>query len=399
MTSANGSYTNAKLSKKPKNDSSRSQGLKRDNPWKPSTSCRDSDDSTSTCESEGDKESKRGVNDQKDGTKKRSRKPDYNNSSSESDSDHSNPNDNESGYSIRSLKSKHDPPKFSGEPAEFQEWWSEFRFLIHENRKVCPAEKFIYLKHCLTGKAKAYVRELNPSGENYKRVIKRICKQFENINVQRESFRKRIMELEVVEDDFDKDKLRHLLTEVESMYRRAKELKFSKEYIDGELMSDIKQLFPLSMQRHINRQQRDRAATLRDLLHHFSQEIESIEQIFAENVRQRPTATRQMSTLNISNQQNCGESSKSSAKEWPCPLCRTNVHNFPECRLSYQQMREVANALNLCFKCFDHRHRDPECSKTIKCKYCGQEHYSFLCRRIKGWKANQSLCTNETRRN
>src|SRR5699024_12089014 len=62
------------------------------------------------------------------------------------------------------------------------------------------------------------------------------------------------------------DLLRHLLTEVESMYRRAKELKFSKEYINGELMSDIKQLFPLSMQRNINKQRRDRAITLRDLL-------------------------------------------------------------------------------------------------------------------------------------
>ena len=176
------------------------------------------------------------------------------------------------------------------------------------------------------------------------------------------------------------------------MYRRAKELNFSKEYINGELMSDIKQLFPLSMQRHINRQ-RERAITLRDLLRHFSLEIESIEQIFAENSRQKPRTLKQMSTSNNHSSQKNSETNKYATRE--CPLCRTDDHTLSGCQLSYQEMRETANDLGLCFRCFNQGHSARECRKMIKCKYCGQEHYSFLCSRIKEWEASQSQQINK----
>src|SRR5699024_6499850 len=123
------------------------------------------------------------------------------------------------------------------------QWWSEFKILVHENRKIKPVYKFIHLRRCLTDKAVSYIQELTPSGSNYDKVMKRLRRHFENINTQRESLHKKIEELVAVDDEFDKDKLRDLLTEAQLIYRRAKELKFASDYIDGRLMSDIKQLF------------------------------------------------------------------------------------------------------------------------------------------------------------
>ena len=136
---------------------------------------------------------------------------------------------------------KIDLPKFNGEPEKFQQWWSEFKFLVHVNRKVKHVIKFIHLRRCLVERAQSYIQELAPSKNNYQKVIKRLREHFENINTQRESFRKRIMELEVVEDETDRDKLRQLFTDVELLHRRAKELAFSSEYVNGELMSEVKQ--------------------------------------------------------------------------------------------------------------------------------------------------------------
>src|SRR5699024_10586477 len=142
-------------------------------------------------------------------------------------------------------------PKFDGEPAKYHQWWSEFKFLVHKNSKVKHAIKFLHLRRCLSGKAKSYIEELTPSKQNYKKVIRRLREHYENVNTQRESFRRKIMELSMVTDEFDKEKLRQLLTEAELLYRRAKELNFSSEYVNGELMFEIKQLFPFQMQRNV----------------------------------------------------------------------------------------------------------------------------------------------------
>ena len=72
----------------------------------------------------------------------------------------------------------------------------------------------------------------------------------------------------MVTDEFDKEKLRQLLTEAELLYRRAKELNFSSEYVNGELMFEIKQLFPFQMQLNVNILP-EQPTTLRQLLKHF----------------------------------------------------------------------------------------------------------------------------------
>ena len=143
-------------------------------------------------------------------------------------------------------------PKFDGEPSNFQQWWSEFKFLVHRNHNVKPAFKFIHLRRCLTNNAQPYIQELTPSKSNYEKVIKRLRSHFENISTQRESVNKKLSSLAKVTDDQDKDKLRSLLTEVQVLYRRARELRFSTDYINGELLTAIKQLFPFSIQLNAN---------------------------------------------------------------------------------------------------------------------------------------------------
>jgi len=76
-----------------------------------------------------------------------------------------------------------------------------------------------------------------------------------------------------------------------------------------------------------------------------------------------------------------------SVNNWPCQLCNPSDHSLPSCRLSYQEMRDIAFNRKLCFKCFNPGHDSRNCRRSYKCKHCNHDHLSFLCKRITVWEA------------
>uniref|UniRef100_T1IHQ5 Uncharacterized protein n=1 Tax=Strigamia maritima TaxID=126957 RepID=T1IHQ5_STRMM len=57
--------------------------------------------------------------------------------------------------------------KFSGNPTQWNEFWSHFTLSVEENRKVKPKAKLVYLKSLLTGPALSVVAGLEVSEANF----------------------------------------------------------------------------------------------------------------------------------------------------------------------------------------------------------------------------------------
>ena len=142
-----------------------------------SGSSRNKDESDSTSSSDGDTE-ETNSSEESDGSSdgyekkpKRAKRSKKRRRRSTSDSS----SDSDGGPSSKEL-GKIDLPKFNGEPEKFQQWWSEFKFLVHVNRKVKHVIKFIHLRRCLVERAQSYIQELAPSKNNYQKVIKKTAR-------------------------------------------------------------------------------------------------------------------------------------------------------------------------------------------------------------------------------
>src|SRR5699024_5230966 len=177
---------------------------------------------------------------------------------------------------------------------------------------------------------------------------------------------------------------------------RVLKVKQEPPTFNGYILADAKRLFPLDMQLWTY-MLISKSYSLGKLLRHLGRQIEGIEHVFADNARFTPASSKQMleqgsdskpSKQDSHTQAEVKDSDPTvSVNNWPCQLCNPSDHSLPSCRLSYQEMRDIAFNRKLCFKCFNPGHDSRNCRRSYKCKHCNHDHLSFLCKRITVWEA------------
>ncbi|XP_040066019.1 uncharacterized protein LOC120839726 [Ixodes scapularis] len=68
--------------------------------------------------------------------------------------------------------------RFGGAAADLQPFWEQYKQAIHGNDSLSNAEKFLYLRSALTGKAASAIAGIQAAGENYDTVVELLRERF-----------------------------------------------------------------------------------------------------------------------------------------------------------------------------------------------------------------------------
>ena len=109
--------------------------------------------------------------------------------------------------------------KFSGNIAEWQEFWDGFRSAIHDDDELAKVDKFTYLRSYLEEPARGVVTGFALIDSNYDAAVKLLIKRFAKPNFIKRALINDLINLPVVHSEKNVSRLRNLHDQIETKFR------------------------------------------------------------------------------------------------------------------------------------------------------------------------------------
>ncbi|KAG0444025.1 hypothetical protein HPB47_014271 [Ixodes persulcatus] len=100
--------------------------------------------------------------------------------------------------------------RFGGAATDWQPFWEQYKQAIHDNDSLSNAEKFLYLRSALTGKAASAIASIQATGENYDTVVELLRKRFGRTDVLIQEHLSQLLDLPAVRHSSEVSGLRRL---------------------------------------------------------------------------------------------------------------------------------------------------------------------------------------------
>ena len=127
---------------------------------------------------------------------------------------------------------------FTGNPIEWQSFWSSFKTMVHDNERMEPLTKFTYLKKHLKGASLSSVSRLTLTAANYESAISILEKRYGNKQLLITSHIEKLLNMTTPLGD-DIDNVRKTFDEIESCIRRLMKLNVMETSQYGQTLVTI----------------------------------------------------------------------------------------------------------------------------------------------------------------
>ncbi|XP_076660824.1 uncharacterized protein LOC143364275 [Halictus rubicundus] len=269
-------------------------------------------------------------------------------------------------------------PKFSGSYETWPGFCDTFKSAVHENPRFRDAQKLMYLRSCLTGKAAEKVESLETTAANYKVAWDILEKSYNNPTAIVNSRVKSFFELPLV-NRAQPNSLRELLDKANKHYRALEAL--DKPFLEAfPIYAITSKLDEQTRLKWKERTQGKTSPTVNELLEFLHNRCQLLEETQPETGR-KPYQSVQRAPHNPYNHSKSSLAYPSSvAFNCICNICKGS-HYTQYCpklvSMNVDQRIELIRKSGLCHNCLRSNHATKNCKATA-CKKCKGKHHTMI---------------------
>ncbi|XP_076660082.1 uncharacterized protein LOC143363371 [Halictus rubicundus] len=271
-------------------------------------------------------------------------------------------------------------PKFYGSYEAWPGFSDTFKSAVHDNKHFRDAQKLMYLRSCLTGKAAEKIESLETTAANYSVAWNILEKCYDNPTAIINNRVKALFELPLVTRT-QQNSLRELLDTANKHYRALEAL--DKPFLEAfpvyAIVSKLDEQTRIKWKEHT---QGKTFPTVKELLEFLHDRCQLLEESQQEICRKSYQPIQRTSAPQ--NQYNHSKSSlaypSSVTSPCICNLCKGG-HYSQYCpklvNINVEQRIELVRKAGLCYNCLRSNHATKNCKATT-CKKCKGKHHTIL---------------------
>ena len=277
--------------------------------------------------------------------------------------------------------------KFDGSTRiAFINFWSNFKNVVHKNKKLKDEEKFAYLLNFLEGEALAIVSGFPVKRQYYEPAIKELHRRYARTTDLVEEIIKKFERIKA-SDDFSS--FRPMFNDAYYTLMTLKGMGKEVNSLSAVLIPVLKQKIPLTLKREWNKrvlhmERKGRNVTITKFLNFLREQILIMEPTVqkqqkkpeAKPISKKPTKKVEYKGLTVQ------EVKKPFNTELTyCFVCGKAKHYMDKCdaakNVGRRQLLLLAKHARVCFKCLNSRHLNKDC-KARPCSKCKGNHHIML---------------------
>ncbi|XP_070384802.1 uncharacterized protein [Dermacentor albipictus] len=171
--------------------------------------------------------------------------------------------------------------RFSGAATEWQSFWEQFEQAVHGNDGLSNAEKFLYLRSVLSGKAAAAIAGIQVTGANYTTVIELLKERFGRRDVLIQEHLTQLLDLPTVQNEKVHIGLRRLYDHLQRNIAGLTALGVKTDSYGALLSSALLRMLPTDLvvgyYKELSAASKDGAISIKSLQAFLKTEVESRE--------------------------------------------------------------------------------------------------------------------------
>ena len=290
---------------------------------------------------------------------------------------------------------------FDGHVANWISFWSHFKH-IHENEGLSDSVKFQYLGQFMKGKAKEFLANYPPSGENYAKVIGDLKNRFAKDDMLLDFYVRNLLNLMISQLRAPNLKLSELYDNVKANLTNLEALNLPIKNYALFLVPLIESCLPVEILKNwdrfktsLNKHKIEKSneslslcddSLLVELMEFIKSEVDtetkvnfaklSIEAYGTASTRE-PTAAALVSSAGSVKGESMGK------LNYFCLFCALTNHNSQDCskarKMSLEEKKEIIKNKKACFACLKKNHSYKNCKIYVSCLICKKKHYALMC--------------------
>ena len=276
--------------------------------------------------------------------------------------------------------------KFSGNIAEWQEFWDGFKSAVHDDVQLAKVDKFKYLRSYLEEPAKSVVTGFALTDRDYDSAIDLLRSRYAKPGVIKRAHINELINLAPVFNEKSVQRLRNLRDQIETHFRAMEAQGVSKESYSSVVVPVLMGKIPETLRNNMIRFATNHMDwNLDDMLLALGKELDVLEGHFPlmQNYQQQSgTANDQRGNRHKKQDRPATASALVTHRDsGKCMFCQ-GIHASERCE-SLKDLEErktflIRNAR--CFNCLRPGHRAFTCRLKVKCSNCnGKNHNCAIC--------------------
>ena len=276
--------------------------------------------------------------------------------------------------------------KFSGNIAEWQEFWDGFKSAVHDDVQLAKVDKFKYLRSYLAEPARSVVTGFALTDRDYDSAIGLLRSRYAKPGVIKRAHINELLNLAPVFNERSVQRLRNLRDQIETHFRAMEAQGVSKESYSSVVVPVLMGKIPETLRNNMIRFGTDHMDwNLDDMLMALGKELDVLEGHFPimQN-HQQQTGRRNDHQGNKHNKQDRPATASALVANQDggkCIFCQCS-HASEKCK-SLKDLEERKTFLiksARCFTCLRPGHRAFNCRSKVKCSNCkGENHHCAIC--------------------
>ena len=276
--------------------------------------------------------------------------------------------------------------KFSGNIAEWQEFWDGFKSAVHDDVQLAKVDKFKYLRSYLEEPAKSVVTGFALTDRDYDSAIDLLRSRYAKPGVIKRAHINELINLSPVFNEKSVQRLRNLRDQIETHFRAMEAQGVNKESYSSVVVPVLMGKIPETLRNNMIRFATNHMDwNLDDMLLALGKELDVLEGHFPimQNYQQQSgRANDQRGNRHKKQDRPATASALVTHREGgKCMFCQ-GIHASEKCE-SLKDLEErktflIRNAR--CFNCLRPGHRAFTCRSKVKCSNCnGKNHNCAIC--------------------
>jgi len=275
-------------------------------------------------------------------------------------------------------------PTFDGDIQEWSSFFDIFRAMVHEDDSYSTAQKFYYLRSCLSGPSLDLVRSIPISDGNYSVAVERLKQRYDNRSLVIQSHIRSLLECPRIEEP-SASALQELYSHVCTHVAALKALDQPVEFWDAWLITIVTGRLDKNTghgwQLHQRNTELPKYADLESFLASRCVALESSEAVDLNKKLSKSIPKFNSGTRYPKPNHSKGALLASSEVREKCVYC-TSMHKLYTCtnfkKLAVGDRMNFVREAKLCFNCLHSSHTVDKCRSRFNCFICKGKHNTLL---------------------